>query len=192
MNSLILASSSPRRKELINLLGLPFKIVVKEVEEKLEQKLSAEENVKALALLKAMTVAKEEDDNLVIGCDTVVSLDGVVIGKPKDPLDAKRILKQLSGKKHKVCTGVAIIGIQDNIHIVFCETTYVHMKALSEAEIDFYISTGEPLDKAGAYGIQGAGALYIEGIEGDYYNVMGLPVHRLYETLRQLNSYKTI
>ncbi|MDF2593866.1 MAG: maf protein [Clostridia bacterium] len=189
MEFIVLASSSPRRKALINLLEMPFIVVSKEVDEQIDRTQSPEENVKALALKKAMAVAEDYPSQLVIGCDTVVAIGSQIIGKPRDKQDAKVILDSLSGKSHFVYTGVAIVCKIDKYTHTFCERTSVKMKGLTAEEIDSYIRTGEPLDKAGAYGIQGKGALYIEGIEGDYYNVVGLPVHRLYQELTQINKY---
>ncbi|MDF2877184.1 MAG: maf protein [Clostridia bacterium] len=188
MDFIVLASSSPRRKALMNLLEMPFIVVSKEVDEQIDPAQSPEENVKALALKKAMAVAGEYTSKLVIGCDTVVALGSQIIGKPRDKQHAKVILESLSGKKHTVYTGVAFVCKDEKCIQTFYEKTSVTMKKLTHQEIDSYIDTGEPLDKAGAYGIQGKGALYIEGIEGDYYNVVGLPVHRLYKELTQLND----
>ncbi|WP_069997964.1 Maf family protein [Cellulosilyticum sp. I15G10I2] len=192
MANVLLASSSPRRQELMQLLDIAFEIVVKPIEEKIEEDLSPAENVKYLAFKKAAAVAQDYPEALVIGCDTVVVLNDRIIGKPKNPEDAKRILKALSGKAHYVCTGVAIINIKEKLEICFCETTNVKMKDLTTDEIDDYIATDEPLDKAGAYGIQGKGAIYIEQISGDYYNVVGLPLNRLYKELIKLNTYQRI
>lgn len=183
---MILASASPRRHELIKLLVEEVKIQTKEVEEVIDSKASPQKNVQDLARLKALAVAEENETELVIGADTVVCLEGHIMGKPQNEEDAKAMLRKLSGKTHEVCTGVALIQKSQGIDQTFVETTYVTMKTLSEAEIDYYVGTKEPMDKAGSYGIQGKGALYISHINGDYYNVMGLPVHKLYETLNQI------
>lgn len=183
---MILASASPRRHELIKLLVEEVKIQTKEVEEVIDFKASPQKNVQDLARLKALAVAEENETELVIGADTVVCLEGHIMGKPQNEEDAKAMLRKLSGKTHEVCTGVALIQKSQGIDQTFVETTYVTMKTLSEAEIDYYVGTKEPMDKAGSYGIQGKGALYISHINGDYYNVMGLPVHKLYETLNQI------
>lgn len=188
MINIILASSSPRRKELMQLLDIDFTVLVREIEELIDPLLSPEENVKQLALKKAMAIAADYPQSLIIGCDTVVVCDEKVLGKPKSPEHAKKMLAYLSGKEHYVCTGTALINLYKNIRISFYETTYVTMKQLDPEEIDHYVATGEPLDKAGAYGIQGKGAVYIKKITGDYYNVVGLPIHRLYEVLRQVNK----
>ena len=185
---MILASASPRRHELIKLVTDDVQIITKEVEEVIDQKASPQKNVQALAWTKAMSVAEAHEDEIVIGADTVVCLDGHIMGKPKDEEEAKAMLRKLAGKTHEVCTGVALIGKSKGIERTFVEITYVTMKDLSDEEIDYYVSTKEPMDKAGSYGIQGKGALYISHINGDYYNVMGLPVHKLYETLCEIKK----
>lgn len=181
MKKIILASSSPRRRELIQLLDYPFEIHTREVEEIINPQLSPEENVKYLARLKAEAVAKEYSAEWIIGADTMVCLQSHILGKPKNEEEARKMLQLLSGQRHRVITGVALI--KKNEVSTFCETTYVQMKILSKQEIDYYVATGEPLDKAGAYGIQGKGAIFIESIEGDYYNVVGLPIHQIYKRL---------
>lgn len=183
MTKIVLASNSPRRKELIKLLGYPFEVCSREVEELINPQLSPEENVKHLAKLKAEAVATDYASHWVIGADTMVCLQNHVLGKPKNEADAEEMLQLLSGKKHRVITGVALMK-EDKI-ITFCETTYVQMKELTKDEIRAYIATREPLDKAGAYGIQGKGAIFIERIEGDYYNVVGLPIHQVYKRLME-------
>ena len=186
MRTILLASQSPRRKELVELLPWSFKVCTKEVEEKVDDALTPEENVQALALQKAMAVAKAYPDYLVVGADTVVCYEGQIMGKPKDQSDAKCILQRLSGKTHQVYTGVALVCEKTNTTITFYQATDVTMQVLSDVEIDEYLMTNESYDKAGAYGIQGYGARYISRIEGDYYNVVGLPVHALYENLKTL------
>ncbi len=181
MKKIILASSSPRRQELLKLLDYPFEVCVESVEEIIDKSISPEENVQNLAKLKAGAVAKKYRSQWVIGADTMVCLDDHILGKPQDEVQAKEILKLLSGRRHRVITGVALIKGDEVIK--FCETTYVKMKVLSDVEIDEYIATKESIDKAGAYGIQGKGAIFIEGIEGDYYNVVGLPIHQIYKRL---------
>lgn len=184
MNRIILASASPRRRELLGQMGLEFEIVVEEVDETLENEMEPCEVVKQLALKKALAVkGKIDEDCVVIGADTVVAYGGRVLGKPQSVEDAFNMLSMLSGKRHKVCTGVAVVG--RGISEVFCEETSVYMKSISGDEIWAYIGTGEPHDKAGAYGIQGLGALLVEKIEGDYNNVVGLPISRLYEVLKK-------
>lgn len=170
----------------MQLLPWKFEVCTMDVEEVINTDWSPCENVKALAFQKAEVVANRYPDQIVVGADTVVCYDGHIIGKPKDAQDAKAILRNLSGKAHQVYTGVAILCKSRNLEVSFYKETRVIMQVLSSEEIDAYVATSEPLDKAGAYGIQGYGARYIIGIEGDYYNVMGLPVHELYQNLKHI------
>ena len=182
----VLASASPRRRELVELMGLsPLKIMPAVGEETADPALTGGALAQALALHKAREVAQScSAGDIVIGADTVVCLDGAVFGKPHDAADAARMLRALSGRAHTVWTGVAVLrGDQTRTH---AEATTVHVRALTDAEIDGYIATGEPMDKAGAYGIQGKGSLLISGIEGDFFNVMGFPVCALGEMLKAL------
>ncbi|EDN01548.1 septum formation protein Maf [Pseudoflavonifractor capillosus ATCC 29799] len=176
---IILASQSPRRKELLERMGIQdFETISPNVDESAFHGLPPEELVRRLSAEKAAAVAgKVGKDAIVIAADTVVALEGAVLGKPADELDAFKMLSALSGVRHQVYTGVTVCrgGEKQTAH----EVTDVTFRELSEREIEDYISTGEPMDKAGAYGIQGYGALLIQGISGDYYNVMGLPVCRL-------------
>ena len=176
---IILASQSPRRKELLERMGIQdFETISPNVDESAFHGLPPEELVRRLSAEKAAAVAgKVGEDAVVIAADTVVALEGAVLGKPADELDAFKMLSALSGVRHQVYTGVTVCrgGEKQTAH----EVTDVTFRELSEREIEDYISTGEPMDKAGAYGIQGYGALLIQGISGDYYNVMGLPVCRL-------------
>ena len=176
---IILASQSPRRKELLERMGIrDFETISPNVDESAFHGLPPEELVRRLSAEKAAAVAgKVGEDAIVIAADTVVALEGAVLGKPADELDAFKMLSALSGVRHQVYTGVTVCrgGEKQTAH----EVTDVTFRELSEREIEDYISTGEPMDKAGAYGIQGYGALLIQGISGDYYNVMGLPVCRL-------------
>ena len=184
MKKIILASSSPRRRELIELLNCPFEVCVKEIDELIDKTFSPEENVQRLARLKAEAIANKYKAHWIIGADTMVCLDEHILGKPHDEIEAAKMLKLLSGKIHRVITGVALVKEDEVIN--FFETTYVKMKQLSDAEIEWYIATKEPMDKAGAYGIQGKGAVFIERIEGDYYNVVGLPIHQIYKRMFQI------
>ena len=176
---IILASQSPRRKELLERMGIrDFETISPNVDESAFRGLPPEELVRRLSAEKAAAVAgKAGEDAIVIAADTVVALEGAVLGKPADELDAFKMLSALSGVRHQVYTGVTVCrgGEKQTAH----EVTDVTFRELSEEEIERYIATGEPMDKAGAYGIQGYGALLIQGISGDYYNVMGLPVCRL-------------
>lgn len=183
---IILASQSPRRKELLERMGIQdFETISPNVDESAFHGLPPEELVRRLSAEKAAAVAgKVGEDAIVIAADTVVALEGAVLGKPADELDAFKMLSALSGVRHQVYTGVTVCrgGEKQTAH----EVTDVTFRELSEREIEDYISTGEPMDKAGAYGIQGYGALLIQGISGDYYNVMGLPVCRLGRMLERV------
>ncbi|WP_203361600.1 Maf family protein [Bacillus sp. REN10] len=185
MAKIILASGSPRRKELLQKIGLPFTVVVSDVDETISHPMSSEEIVMQLASRKAYAVAKDHEQDVVIGADTIVVLDGEILGKPQDRNDAKRMLKQLSGREHSVYTGVAIM--QANKQYLFYEKTNVTFWELSDEEVDAYLDSGEPFDKAGAYGIQGAGAILVKKIDGDYFSVVGLPVASLYRQLQRFD-----
>lgn len=186
MKSLILASSSPRRQELLQLLQIPFQSISANVNEDFSEHMKANEVVKELAYRKAAAVAKEHQDHWVIGSDTIVVLNGEILGKPINRADAQETLKKLSGQTHEVYTGVSIIlGRHD---YVFVEKTNVTFWELSDLEIERYLDTGEPFDKAGSYGIQGYGALFVKQIDGDYYSVVGLPVSRLARELKTLQT----
>ncbi|WP_053985317.1 Maf family protein [Niameybacter massiliensis] len=184
MCKLILASSSPRRKELMGLIPVDFKIETKEVEESIDARLTPEENVKTLASKKAYAVAESFKEEWVLGCDTVVVHQNKILGKPKDASNAKEMLAALSGDKHEVYTGISLYHINKNIHIQCAVCSSVYMRNIEEAEMNWYIATGEPLDKAGAYGIQGYASNFIEKIEGDYFNIVGLPISTVYKILR--------
>ena len=187
MKTLILASGSPRRKEIWQQVGLEFSVMPSSKEEVITKQ-DPKEAVMELALMKAEDIAEQTgDDCLVVGADTVVAKDGMILGKPKDEEDAARMLRMLSGDMHQVCTGVACI--LNGQKKVFCEETSVQFYSLSEEEIKEYIATGEPMDKAGAYGIQGKAAGFIRGIHGDYYNVVGFPIARFLHVIG--NSYGT-
>lgn len=176
--SIILASQSPRRKELLTQMGLTFDILPAQGEEDADTSLPPAEYVKQLALQKAAEVAaKCNPEDLVIGADTIVVLDGKILGKPKNAAHAFKMLSNLSTRRHTVYTGLALI--QGEKQMLGVEATQVRFCNLTEQEILSYISTGEPMDKAGAYGIQGRGALLVDSIQGDFYNVVGLPICRL-------------
>lgn len=175
---IVLASQSPRRKELLGRMGLEFVTQASKIDESAFDGLAARELVATLSREKAQWIARQLDgETLVIGADTVVVRDGAALGKPKDAEDAVAMLLSLSGRDHQVCTGVTVCR-GDRV-LTQVEETQVTFRELTEAEVRQYVSTGEPMDKAGAYGIQGYGALLVERIEGDYFNVMGLPVCRL-------------
>jgi len=181
--ALILASQSPRRKVLMGFITTSFTVDVCTEEEKIEEGTPAEEMVQQLALQKAKSVAQRHPGDIVIGCDTVVAVDGEILGKPKSEEDAANMLRKLSGKQHHVYTGVALV--QDEREECFVSATGVKFYELEDELIDWYVATGEPADKAGAYGIQGNGSILVEGLEGDYFTVMGLPVGRLYRELKK-------
>ena len=204
---IILGSASPRRRELLEQIGISFEVRVSDKEE-VYHSLIPEEIVKELALSKAENVAddlreKQEQvkqisfdkknnvllDTIVIGADTIVVSDGSILGKPKDEADAVRMIRSLQGRSHKVYTGVAILDYDDegkSKSVVHAVETEVFVNPMSDEEIREYAATGEPLDKAGAYGIQGRFAAYIERIDGDYYNVVGLPVSYVYRQLKEI------
>ena len=180
---IILASQSPRRRELLALMGLEFTVVTSDVEERPPQNTTVDAYVRALALQKAEAVASQHPDDCVIGADTVVYLDGDILGKPHTPENAKKYLSRMQGRKHTVYTGVAVAA-HGRVHVE-AEMTRVHFREITDAEIDAYIATGEPMDKAGAYGAQGRGAVFVRGIDGDFFNVMGLPLCRLDSMLKE-------
>ena len=183
---IILASQSPRRRELLERMGVrDFRVVTPDIDEHMDRELPPEELVRRISLEKALAVQEQEGNtSIIIAADTVVALDGAVLGKPADELEAFKMLSTLSGCRHQVYTGMTVLRGEEKYTV--SEETTVTFRELSAEEIDRYIATGEPMDKAGAYGIQGYGALLVSGIQGDYYNVMGLPVCRLGMLLRQL------
>jgi nucleoside triphosphate pyrophosphatase len=183
---LILASASPRRKKLLSVLDIPFSVVPSDAHEARRESETPGEMVIRLATLKATSVASNHPEDLVIGADTAVVIDGRVLGKPESPAEARDMLARLSGNSHEVLTGIAIICRSSGFKAVHVESTTVSFSTLTGSEIDAYISTGSPFDKAGGYGIQDdRGCLFIKGIRGDYYNVMGLPLHSLNRMLEQ-------
>lgn len=186
MEALILASSSPRRRELLTQAGVPFIVVPGDVdEEKAEIAGTPSRKAVHLAYLKAMGVARRKA-GLVLGADTIVVCDGEIFGKPTDVDNAWLMLKKLSGREHFVITGLALIDTLHNREITGYETTKVRFSVLSDKEIEAYIESGEPFDKAGAYGIQGRAAMFVEGLDGCYSNVVGLPLRRLYRLLQEI------
>ena len=181
---LYLASGSPRRKELLENRGYKFIIEKADIDETMDPNLDAIQNVKNVSLKKALKVFNNHPSDVVLACDTIVVLHDKIYGKPHDKEDAKRILKELSGLTHEVISGVAILSGENRY--VFCETSYVTFKELTDKEIDEYISTGEPMDKAGAYAIQGIGRKLIERFSGNLENIIGLPIDRVDEILGKL------
>lgn len=179
---IILASASPRRKELMGHFSFPFTVRVSQADEKMDSRKLPQNEVARISCNKAMAVARQADD-IVIGADTIVVCDGVILGKPKDEADACRMLSMLSGRAHQVMTGVTVL--QGKRSHSFTEITDVYFRPLSEKEILSYIHSGDPMDKAGAYGIQSGASLFVEKIVGDYYNVVGLPVCHLSLVLKE-------
>ena len=181
--NLILASQSPRRKELLGLFHIPFVIRVPDADETMDPKESPAVQVAQVSCRKAEAVTRDPGD-VVIAADTIVVCDGQILGKPKDEADASRMLHLLSGRDHQVMTGMTVL--RDGKHLTWTEITDIHFRDLSDREIDAYIRSGEPMDKAGSYGIQGGAALFADKMVGDYYNVMGLPVCRLGQILKDI------
>lgn len=183
----VLASASPRRKELFRLLEVNFQVIPSELDEFHDKSLSPENLVKNLSFQKAQEVSNRVAENLaVVGADTAVILGNEVIGKPKDKTEAKKILRSLSGKTHSVFTGFTILHKAKNIEFTEAVETEVKFKVLSGLEIELYVKTKEPMDKAGAYGIQGFGSILVEKVNGCYFNVMGFPLNRFYEALKNI------
>ncbi|MGN1411021.1 MAG: Maf family protein [Oscillospiraceae bacterium] len=180
--NIILASNSPRRKELLKLLYDDFSIIPANIDETVPNGIPLEKSAEYIAIQKTIAISKNHQDSLVIGCDTMVIIDDTILGKPKDKSNCFDMLKQLSGKIHSVITGVCVI-LGDK-KVTFSEETKVKFYNLSDEEIWKYIATGEPFDKAGGYGIQGYGSLLVEKINGDYFNIVGLPISRLNQTLK--------
>ena len=180
---LILASASPRRKELLGLYGIPFTVRAADIDETMDPDKPPFDEVARLSREKALAVSREPED-VVVAADTIVVCGGIVLGKPKDEAQAIEMLGLLSGRAHQVMTGCTVLrGQKDE---TFTEVTDIHFRPLSPGEIRRYVATGEPMDKAGAYGIQGGAALFCQRMEGDYYNVMGLPVCALGQVLKQI------
>lgn len=181
MKHIILASASPRRKEILTLADLDFDIIPSNAEE-ITTKTAPHEVVMELASIKAKDIYERSDkQSMVVGADTVVAYQGQILGKPADEADAKRMLSMLSGQTHEVYTGVCVI--EDGEAKTFYEETKVMFYEIRNEQIDHYIKTGEPMDKAGSYGIQGKAAIFIKGIEGDYYNVVGFPIARFLQEI---------
>lgn len=181
MKHIILASASPRRKEILELADLKFDVMPSDAQE-ITTKTAPNEVVMELASIKAKDIYKKsEKQSMIVGADTVVAYQGQILGKPTDEADAKRMLTMLSGQTHEVYTGVCII--EDGKTKTFYEETKVTFYEISDEQIDHYIKTGEPMDKAGSYGIQGKAAVFIKGIEGDYYNVVGFPIARFFQEI---------
>lgn len=184
---IVLASASPRRKELLKLIVDNFCIAPSDIDETVEENIETEKYPEYLARKKAEYVFENgHQGDTVIGCDTGVFIDGKMLGKPKNKDDAKQMLSKLSGRVHRVITGCCVI--KNDRAVSFSQTTEVEFYILTPNEIDEYTATGEPLDKAGSYGIQGRGALLVKGINGDYFNVVGLPVAALNRVMKNLDA----
>lgn len=184
MKDFIVASASPRRKEILSMGGFGFRIIPSDCDETIKEKLSPEETVKVLAERKALSVLSENENSVVLGCDTVVALGDEILGKPADREDAFKMIKALSGKTHRVCTGVCIAD-KDKTN-TFVSVAEVEFYELSDETAESYVATGECDDKAGAYGIQGLGGTLVKSIKGDYYAIVGLPYA---ETVRVLSEF---
>lgn len=185
MKKIVLASASPRRSELLKQINLEFKVIPSSLDEIINEELSIEDIVQTLAFEKASDIAKQLNGNyLVIGADTVV-VKNEILGKPKDEEHAFTMLKTLQGEWHDVLTGIAVVDASSQKFVLGYELTHVKMKQLSDDTINSYIRTGEPMDKAGSYGIQGLGSILIERIEGCYFNVVGLPLLKLSNILEE-------
>lgn len=180
---LILASASPRRKELLGLFRVPFTVRAADIDETMDPAKPPYEEVARVSRLKALAVNRQEDD-IVIAADTIVVCQGRVLGKPGSEQEAASMLQLLSGRDHQVMTGCTVV--RGHRAQTFTEVTDLHFRSLSRKEIEAYVATGEPMDKAGSYGIQGGAALFCERMSGDYYNVMGLPVCRLGQVLKEV------
>lgn len=182
---MILASKSPRRKEILSDIGFNLEIKSADVEETSDEK-DVNLKIMDIARKKTFAVAKQYPDKFVVGADTIVEVDGVIIGKPKDKNEAFQTLKLLSGRKHNVITAYSFINISKNIDIKDYNVTEVFFRELDENMIKWYIETDEPMDKAGSYGIQGKGAIFVDKINGDFFNVMGFPIGSFIEMLNKL------
>lgn len=183
MRKIILASTSPRRKELLEKTGLKFEVVGNDYEEDMTLKLKPKELAKFLSMGKAKSVAAKYENAIIVAADTFIAYKDKVLGKPHTPEQARKTLKMLSGKAHSVITGFTVIDTVSGKKVSMAVETKVYFKRLSDTEINGYIKSKEPLDKAGAYAIQGLGAVLVEKIDGDFFNVMGLPINALVREL---------
>jgi septum formation protein len=185
MPTIVLASASPRRRELLTQVGIPFRVVPGDIDENnADLSGTPEQKAERLAYMKAKDVASGLDDGLVIGADTIVVCGDEIFGKPADENDARRMLMKLGGREHQVITGIAVVDASSGKARTGHEVTRVRFAELTDREIEYYISSGEPFDKAGAYAIQGRAAIFVESLDGCYSNVVGLPLSRLYCLLK--------
>lgn len=187
MKKIILASASPRRKEIMEMLGMDFDVVVSNIDETMDEKLSIEERIMEVARKKALDVLNDNPECLVIGSDTIVEVDGRILGKPHSKSEAEEMIRLISGRSHRVVTALAVVSNDEEY--VDCDVAHVHFIDIPKAEIKEYVITDEPYDKAGRYAIQGWAGVYISRIEGSFYTVMGLPLHLVYKNLSEL-GYK--
>jgi len=186
VSKIVLASTSPRRAELLKQIGVEFEAASGNVQERPHPDEAPADYITRLARAKVIAVAGERETGLIIGADTVVVLDGQLLGKPNNEADAERMLRSLSGRWHAVMTGVALYDVATGQEVADFDKTLVRFARLSNQEIEWYVKTGEPMDKAGAYGIQGLGGLFVDEIAGNYYNVVGLPLPLVYRLARRL------
>ena len=189
MRKIILASASPRRKELLEKIGLKFEVEPSNYAEDMHSRLSPDELARAISLGKARAVASKHKNAIVIAADTFIVFGGKIMGKPNTEAEARKMLMALRGKSHSVITGFTILDTEENKVLTKSVETVVHIKKLTPEEIDGYVKSKEPLDKAGAYAIQGLGSVIVERIEGDYFNVMGLPLSALAESLTEFGIH---
>lgn len=183
---MILASKSPRRKEILEGFGFKLEILTSSIEE-VSDKEGLLEQIMDISRKKSLEISEKRKECYILSADTVVVLDGEILGKPKDEDDAFYMLNSLSGRQHKVLTAYTLMNLKKGIDFTSYDSTEVYFKELLEEEIRWYISTGEPMDKAGAYGIQGKGAVLVKKIEGDFFNVMGFPISKFYDDLKKLD-----
>lgn len=194
MKKIILASSSPRRCALLNQIGIQFDIIPSNIDEDRFNHLKGSQLVKTLSLEKAKNIfdkLKKESDILIIGCDTIVSINDKILGKPKNKEDALNMLLELNGNMHTVFTGVSVLGFSNSCYFeeTICSSSNVYFSKFSKDELLSYVNTLEPMDKAGAYGIQGKGSFLVYKIEGDFYSIMGLPLNKIYNLLNKYNFF---
>ena len=183
MTRIILASKSPRRKQLMDTLNIPYEIIVADIEETIDHEKELRSEIEKLSFLKALKVYKDNPDAIVVGADTIVVVDNKVLGKPQDEEEANQMLHKLQNNKHTVITGCSIIS--SKMSETFSNVSDVYFNPMSDEEINEYIQTKEPMDKAGAYAIQGLGSKFIHSINGDYYSIMGLPISEVYQRLKK-------
>ncbi len=189
MKKIILASASPRRKELLEKIGLRFEVEPSNYKEDMRSQLSPDELAKSISLEKAKVIALKHRNAIVIAADTFIVFKGKIMGKPNTEAEARKMLSTLKGKSHSVITGFTILDTDENKVVSRSVETIIHIKNLIPEEIDAYVRSKEPLDKAGAYAVQGLGSVIVERIEGDYFNVIGLPLSALAEGLKEFGVY---